>query len=277
MSILEQKYPWSKWKKHIALVTDPELAPFLPETAPLEHDSFYVFLRKYPTVFAKPCYGGGGRGVLKLQRCGHIVRIFSTSNRYDIPLEQAYRKVKKLSGENSYIVQQGVDLIQIEGSSIDFRTLLLKTEDSWSFMGMMGKLAVKEQIVTNHCRGGSAITFTDALRLSMEASEDEILELHNKMESLSKRIAETLQIQFPLITELGLDIGIDTCWNPWLIEANTRPQYNLFKLHEDHTLYKRIDGIIRQLRLRPSISPRSAQTPRESALGVPGRSVRRKP
>jgi hypothetical protein len=249
LSLLAQKYPWSKWRKHIALWKEPEVKDHLPETAVFNSDNLYVFLRAHPVVFVKPCYGGGGKGVLKLMRTGDSVQIFTTVDRFEVPLEQAFRKVSKLAGKRDYIVQQGINLLGFEGRPIDFRTLLLKPKAEWSYMGIMGKLAVKEQIVTNHCRGGSSLTFAKAMTESKEMKEEEIAGLEKKMETLSLQIAETLQKKFPLVRELGLDIGIDENLHLWLIEANTRPQYNLFKDHDDPDLYKRIDSLIRSIRL----------------------------
>jgi hypothetical protein len=249
MSKLALRYPWSKWRKHTALWNDPELQPNLPETALLDESSLYVFLHKFPVVYAKPCYGGGGRGVIKLVRNGSCVSVRTTLNRYEVPLWLVYQKVKKLAGRQSYIVQQGINLVELNGSAIDFRALLLKPAEDWSFMGIMGKVAVKDRIVTNHCRGGTSITFTNAMQQSKCLTEEEIAELEKKVESLSTHIAEALRNKFPNVSELGLDIGIDEELRLWLIEANTRPQYNLFKDHEDGTLYRRIDRLIRTIRL----------------------------
>ncbi|MDF2926967.1 MAG: hypothetical protein K0R57_5881 [Paenibacillaceae bacterium] len=249
MSLLAQKYPWSKWRKHVALCNEQEIAAHLPETAVLNHDNLHTFLRNHPVVYAKPSCGGGGKGVLKLMRCNDTVHIMTTTERYHVPLASAFAKVKALSGKRSYIVQQGIDLIKIEGRPIDFRTLLLRPKTEWDYMGIMGKLAVKEQIVTNHCRGGSSISFAQAIAQSKGLADEETGELEKRVEGLSLSIAQALHRKFPMIAELGLDIGIDECLNMWLIEANTRPQYNLFKDHADLALYKRIDGIIRSVRL----------------------------
>ncbi|WP_438448367.1 YheC/YheD family protein [Gorillibacterium sp. sgz5001074] len=249
MGLLGQKYPWSKWKKHLALVTDPELAAHLPETVMLEEGSLHDFLRRFPAVYVKPSYGGGGKGIMKLERSGHYVTVKTSTKRFRVPLPAVYPLVRKLAEGKSYIIQQGIDLLSLEERSIDFRTLLLKPDREWQFMGTMGKWGVKEQIVTNHCRGGAAIRFREALEGAKGLSEEELAGLEERLKSLSLRIAEALNKKFPLVAELGLDIGIDADLQLWLIEANTRPQYHLFSEHADETLYKRIDGIIRRIRL----------------------------
>lgn len=248
MGRLGLRYPWSKWRKHLALLTDPELVAHLPETAELDEGSLHDYLRRFPSVYVKPSRGGGGRGVIRLERAGPFVRLQMGTDHFRIPLPAVYRFVRRRIGSQHYIVQQGIHLICMENRPMDFRTLLLKPGEEWQYMGVMGKKAVKMQIVTNHCRGGSSIQFREALEGAKGLTEEEACELEKQLESLSLRIAETLNRKFPLVSELGLDIGIDEELRLWLIEANTRPQYHLFTDHPDGTLYKRIDGIIRRIR-----------------------------
>lgn len=250
MSLLSRKYPWSKWQKHLVLARDPALREFLPDTAVLKEETLFDFLSRYPVVFVKPSCGGGGRGVVKISvlEDGRI-EIQTTETRTVAELPQVYRTVKGYLRQTEYIVQQGVSLIRIDDRPIDFRTLLLRPGKTWRYMGVMGKLAVRDQIVTNHCRGGSSLTFSGALKESKELQEEEIQELEKRLEQLSRQIASAMQRRFPLVAELGLDIGIDENLKLWLIEANTRPQYKLFRDHEDPMLYNRIGAIIKTVRL----------------------------
>ncbi|MDF2938803.1 MAG: hypothetical protein K0Q90_4176 [Paenibacillaceae bacterium] len=250
MSLLSRKYPWSKWQKHLVLVREPVLREFLPDTAVLKEESLVDFLSRYPVVFLKPSCGGGGRGVVRISVTGEgRVEIQTTETRVEAEIPQVYNAVKSFLGPKEYIVQQGVSLIRIDDRPIDFRTLLLRPGKTWCYMGVMGKLAVRDQIVTNHCRGGSSLTFTEAMQESRELPEEEIQELEKRLELLSRQIAAALQKRFPLVAELGLDIGIDENLKLWLIEANTRPQYKLFRDHTDPTLYNRIGAMIKTVRL----------------------------
>ncbi|WP_181592545.1 YheC/YheD family protein [Paenibacillus sp. YN15] len=250
MSLLSRKYPWSKWQKHLVLAREPVLREFLPDTAVLKEETLIDFLSRYPVVFAKPSCGGGGRGVVRISVIEEgRVEIQTTETRVETEIPQAYAAVKSFLGPKQYIVQQGVSLIRIDDRPIDFRTLLLRPGRTWRYMGVMGKLAVRDQIVTNHCRGGSSLTFAEALKESRELQPEEIRELEKRIERLSRLIAAALNKRYPLVAELGLDIGIDEELKLWLIEANTRPQYKLFRDHDDPTLYRRIGAIIKTVRL----------------------------
>lgn len=248
MSLYGRQYPWSKWKKHTAVAKDPLLMEHIPDTDLLTPQSLEHFLTTYSDIYAKPCYGGGGRGVMKLSLHGDTVQIQTLSGRIEAPREEAYSHLLAEIGTKSYILQQGIDLVQWEGRSIDFRVLLLRPKGRWRYMGVMAKLAPKGLIVTNHCRGGQSVRLEKALKEALGLSDAEIDDIESRMKTLGCSIAKTLHDRFPLITELGLDIGIDRNLRLWLIEANTRPQYKLFKRHKNQRLYFKIDKLIKALR-----------------------------
>ncbi|CAG7645221.1 YheC/YheD family protein [Paenibacillus allorhizosphaerae] len=261
MSLFGKMYPWSKWRKHEALWEHTELRPHLPETAKFTHEQLLFFLDKYPVVFLKPCYGGGGRGVIKLSHEGEWVRVQTLTDRKNVTIDNLYGYIVQIIGKKSYVIQQGIDLLDIQDRKIDFRVLLLKPRKTWMFMGSMGKLGVKGQVVTNHCRGGKSIIVKNALQESTDLKSEEIDVLENKLHTTGQQIALALEKRYPLITELGLDMGIDRERNVWLIEANTRPQYNLFKHHKDPALYNKIRLSIHRLRsVRPRYPNKALQT-----------------
>lgn len=253
MSLLSQKYPWSKWRKHVVLRREEALLPYLPDTEQLDANHLRELLSRYPAVFLKPCYGGGGRGVIQITKHGAKCTVRTTNRRFDVSYENVYPSVKPLTGGKSYIVQQGIDLISVSGRPIDFRVLLLRPGDQWELIGIMGKLAVRNQIVTNHCRGGSSIPLRDALKQAAGWEEEDCEQVETEMIGVAEKIAVAMVNKFRYVNQLGLDMAVDSQKRVWLIEANTRPQYKLFKDHEDPTLYKRIDEMIRKLRRYPIV------------------------
>jgi hypothetical protein len=131
---------------------------------------------------------------------------------------------------------------------VDFRIVLLKPRNTWEFIGIMGKCAAKNRFVTNHARGGVSIRLKQALKQGLNYSEKESEQLEERLQSLGLNIAHSLNETYSNITELGLDIAIDSDEKIWLLEANTKPQFKLFKDHEDHTLYRKILKYTKNLR-----------------------------
>lgn len=64
--------------------------------------------------------------------------------------------------------------------------------------------------------------------------------LMRKIYNLSKEIAKTLNIFFPGLRELGIDLGVDKNLDIWIFEVNTRPDFKMFRVLDNHHMYDRI-------------------------------------
>jgi glutathione synthase/RimK-type ligase-like ATP-grasp enzyme len=240
------KYPGRKWLKHESLWGEPELRKYLPETELFTTQAFIQMIERHAVLFVKPDIGMQGQGIMKVTREGdkYVIRTASQRLVYR-DLNKAALKLKQVIGSERYLVQQGIDLIKIDDNPIDFRALLhLKPNGKWKFFGIMGKIAAPNRFVTNHSSGGRAIRLYQALRVTKE----EGAEWDERIKKLSGLIAYAMKRHFPKITELGLDIAIDTNHQIWLLEANTRPQFQLFRYHSDPRLFARIASSVRAIR-----------------------------
>lgn len=240
------KYPGRKWLKHESLWGEPELREYLPETELFSAQAFIQMLEKYSVVFVKPDLGMQGQGVMKVtQEDGtYVIRTASQRLIYR-DLNKASLKLKRLVGSERFLVQQGIDLIRVNGSPVDFRALLhLKPTGKWRFFGIMGKVAAPNQFVTNHSSGGRPIRLHQALGLTKENG----VQWDARIKKFSILVANAMKHHFPKITELGLDIAIDTNHKIWLLEANTKPQYQLFRYHSNPSLFAQIASSVRTIR-----------------------------
>lgn len=249
------RYPGCKWNKHIAIRNQAKLQNHIPHTSLFNKESFAHFIERFPVIFLKPALGGGGRGIAKIvvKSRGYDL-YYGTYRRSFINKQMLFNHVMQKYRNRKYIIQQGIDLIQLAGRRIDFRVIMLKTQDQWQFMGIIGKCAAYRKFVTNHTSGGKVIRFRQALHESLKYSEKQSDTIEQTIRSLSLLIASTLNKSYPNITELGLDIAIDTKQKIWLLEANTKPQFNLFKSHEDRNLYNTILEQTERLRALPPAS-----------------------
>ncbi|NIK70688.1 MULTISPECIES: YheC/YheD family protein [unclassified Paenibacillus] len=240
------KYPGRKWLKHVALSGEEELRDYLPDTEQFTPKGFISMIDRYPVLFVKPDLGMKGQGVMKVYyKDGRIV-IRTENSRYSFQSAKfAAIKLKQLIGTKRYLMQQGINLIQLNGNPIDFRILLhLRRDETWKFFGVMGKMAAPNRFVTNHSSGGKAIRLHQALGLTKQ--ECETWEV--KLREMAFKVASGMKKHFPLITELGLDIAIDTEHRVWLLEANTKPQFQLFRYHSNPKLYAQIASSVKAIR-----------------------------
>jgi hypothetical protein len=236
----------SKWRQSIAFSNDPVLKKKLPQTDLYNRSNLIKYLHRYQTVFLKPDEGGKGQGVIKIWKLGKQIIIQKNTKRsVTTNLSTIYDASKKLIKDQKYIIQQGISLIQVDKRPVDFRVLLYKPGKHWIAMGIMGKWAAKNKIVTNYSSGGQAITLRKALKQSMKISDKECSQLEDRLKNLAMYIAKK---HFNYAKELGLDIGIDSGNNIWLIEGNTVPGIKLFKYHDDKGLYRKIYRIRKLIR-----------------------------
>lgn len=245
------RYPGSKWLKHEVLLREDKLKSHLPETYPLSRETIEKMLDKHPTVYLKPSLGGGGRGILRVKYSHNRCLLEDQrSGVRPLPRKQLYNYVARRVKGRNYLVQQGIQLIQWNGRPIDFRCLLYKKDGKWTYLGTMGKVAAARYYTTNLCRGGQAVTLQKALKHSLGFTATECERMEHKLKQLCMDTASCLNRFFPNITQLGLDIAVDQQRRLWILEANTKPRYELYRSHEDRSLYARIDRDIRQLRAR---------------------------
>lgn len=245
------KYPGRKWLKHEALWSEEELRPVLPETELFTAETFMQMIEKHPVLFVKPDLGMRGQGIIKVSREEDgACRVQTETHTYRLRnAQQASRKLKQLIGSKIYIVQQGIDLIRIKGKPVDFRVLLhIRPNKKWKFFGVMGKVAAKNRFVTNHSTGGKPIRLHRALASTFHISKQDTVIWDERIREISGKIAIAMKTHYPNISELGLDIAIDTNQHIWLLEANTKPQYQLFRHHANTHLYEKIDHSVRTLR-----------------------------
>ncbi|GFN30475.1 YheC/YheD family protein [Paenibacillus xylaniclasticus] len=249
MKAKQIRYPGRKWLKHEALWAYPNLREYLPDTMLFSQQAFIDMIERHKVVFVKPDLGMQGKGIMKVSTIsekggGYMIRTEDNAYAYR-HVHNAAKKLAQLIGQQRYLVQQGIDLIQLKGKPVDFRALLhIKPDGNWRFFGVMGKLAAPNQIVTNYSNGGRAIQLHQALGVSV----DESREWEQRIKQLSDEIAAAMKKSFPRITELGLDLAIDRNKQIWLLEANTKPHYRLFRHHSNPNLFAKIASSAKSIR-----------------------------
>ncbi|MGM1048723.1 MAG: YheC/YheD family protein [Bacillota bacterium] len=212
----------SKWLKTEALLTDPQIIPYIPETNAYGRDDLMSMLSQYDMVVIKPVVGTGGNGVIRIQNhdegynVSHKGRTrFVSSFPELIPILSSIRLKRK------YLIQQGVNLAKIKGRPLDYRVKVVKTKGRWEFRAMVGRLARRGLFVTNLCKGGMQLRCRPAIRYSLPHINS--LEKRNEMRQLTRNCIAVLEKRFPGIGELGFDYGLDDTGAIWILEVNTRP------------------------------------------------------
>lgn len=244
-------YILDKWKKQRILLKDPRVSSHIPQTCLFDWEQLYDYLDRYQDVYVKPVVGCGGRGIIRISKLRKDeYRLQAGTNQKDLQgMDELKRKLqKRLKGKRTFMLQQGIDLLTVEGKPVDFRALLLKPAHKWEYMGVMGKQAAKDKMVTNHCQGGKALTLSQSLRRSNMDEVTHYKELKEDMKRLAHNVTRTISEHYPHVRQLGLDLALDKQGKLWVLEANTKPGFCLFKKHNNRALFPRIYRTIRSIR-----------------------------
>lgn len=191
------------------------------------------FLTRYPSVYLKPVYGSAGSGILELTRSGTGYRVraakYGSSKK---PLDRTcsraelLRFLRRERARHTFILQQGCDLLHVDGSKIDLRIHLQRDKKGeWVTVALIVKQGQPDSIVSNYHAGGAT---RDWEWLEREAERQGVeLPTRQHVISLSEAIAAAYAKKAPTLASLGLDIGIDRKGDLWLLDVNSRPGRNI--------------------------------------------------
>lgn len=226
-----------KWNAHRFFSRNSELIPYLPDTAPMRQGILAKMIRKYPILYVKPVNGSGGKGILRIRREKNRLEIIGRDRQGCV----IHNSISSLSAAErflllwcqkqgrSFIIQQGLMLTLLPNSICDSRVLVQKNEQNeWHITGMIGKQSPEAFVTSNLQSGGQAIELEELLHHRFSAKEKE--HIIADIERISLILPRYIESKFGNFIEFGIDIGIDTKGRVWIIEVNTKPNRELFRL-----------------------------------------------
>lgn len=233
----------SKWAKTHALLADPAVRPFVPETRPFKRATVKEMLNRMGMVYVKPVNGTFGRGVIRVEsRTGRDRHYFFQSGVRQFRLEtfnEMFDKLLEVKKPKPYLVQQGIELLKYEGRRFDLRVMVQRNPQSeWETTGIIGRLAHPSKIVTNYHSGGTPMTLEDLM--DGHIPKQHLPQYRNGLKKIGTMVAAALARKFPRLKEIGIDIAIDGELRPWILEVNTLPDPYLFRKLPDPSVYRRI-------------------------------------
>lgn len=223
-----------KWQVHQILSQSPQLAPYLPETLPYSLQSFLALLKRDGTAILKPVSGTHGIGVIRIDTCktGYAITGRDHRNRPFMKrlksLAAVQRFVRRFTLGRTFLLQSYLSLHTPAKDPFDVRVLVQKDgAGNWVTTGKAVRIG-QSNITSNLHGGGTAMPldtfltryFTDEKRTAIEQQIEEIIRI----------LPPFLEQHHGRLTELGIDIGIDTTGKVWIIEVNSRPGRSVFRL-----------------------------------------------
>lgn len=193
-------------------------------------------LARHSLVYYKPTAGSLGKGIYRLSQLpkrGYLARYRKSGGNALLRFNSFGSLMRTLQARHgrslqSYVIQQGIHLIEIDGCPIDFRFHMHKNgNNQWVVVGIGAKKAGKGSVTTHLKNGGSLLTPEQALSRTFGSRANEVL---TNAKQVAINLSQALEHHHQhLIGEIGFDIGIDTDEKIWMFEANAKPGRSIFR------------------------------------------------
>lgn len=238
----------NKWKVHQMLWEDGRMQQWLPETHTYQADFLEDMLARYPLLYVKPSNGTGGRSILRIERRANVFHLWGRGKKQNN--EQLCLRTKagltsfveewiktERSGDEIFLVQQGLDLSLVPDRTADLRLLIQKNKDGeWKVTGVGARIGAAKSSTSNLHGGGKAVHAEPLL--AEHFGEPHAKQIISECRSLAKLACHTIEEKFGRMVEFGMDIGVDTNGHIWLIEINPKPGREIFRELGDTERYQ---------------------------------------
>jgi hypothetical protein len=228
--VFNEKY-LNKTEVFQALKKEQGIVELLPESY---HFKTYSMLKsmmaRHSSIFLKPITGSLGKGIIRITKTAdksyqcsfntlNGVRMKKFSN-----LVLLFSSISGILKYQSFQIQQGLKLIEVNGRPVDFRVLVQRNElGEWSLTSIVARTAGPYNFVSNLARGGSLSKVQDVVGKS-NLNPSSKSTLSSKLGLASLKIAKGIEMQMPgHFAELGIDLAVDAHGKIWLIEVNSKP------------------------------------------------------
>jgi len=203
------------------------------------------FLKKNNNkIILKPNNLSHGRGIIYVENSKDNTFILNIRTKENLKAsltfnnkESFFKWLLSFIKNTKYIMQPYLELhTRNNKEPFDVRVLLQKTsKENWQLTGKAIRLGQKDSITSNLHGGGKALNFENFLKENFTAQE--INTIAEKINTLITNVPKHLEQNHGQLCELGIDIGIDTKANVFLLEINSKPGRSIFLELDDYKTY----------------------------------------
>ncbi|KRE49028.1 YheC/YheD family endospore coat-associated protein [Paenibacillus sp. Soil522] len=201
------------------------LQPLLLPTEQITNaQQFIKFLKKHGSVMLKPINGWGGRGIIRVSiEKEHFVIQRDGMRKQILPSAQLDSYIWSVLKKGRHLMQKWIDIRNKNGKVFDIRALMQKKDEgNWKMTGMAVREGMKDKITSNIKSGGDAYKVADYLEREFGSEKGEALT--KSIVEVAEYIPEFVEKSYnSRLSELGIDLAVDTSGRLWLIEINIKP------------------------------------------------------
>jgi hypothetical protein len=231
----------SKWAKTNVLLQSETVSFYVPATIKWSRDGLESMLSLYGMIYAKPDRGTFGKGVIRIEKRADDLYTYQLGTKlYTFySLNEMADRLQLAFGGRPYLLQRGIELLKYDERRFDIRVMVQKNlQKRWETTGIIGRLSHPAKIVTNYHSGGTPMSFEKLM--SSHLPDPEIETYKNRLQSLGVLVARQMQLQYPRLKEIGIDIAVDEQLMPWILEVNTFPDPFIFRKLPDKSVYRKV-------------------------------------
>lgn len=218
---------FNKWTLFLHMGRSEKLSRLLPDTVEWEGGTrLDEMVKKHSTLFLKPVNGKAGNGMIRIsqQERGYeiIHQTLRGKQRFHSSDDKLRSKLKALTRNRKYILQQGIQLARYRGRPFDLRLLLQKKgTGQWDVTGIGVRVAGGGAISTHVPMGGSIAPIGEVLR-SLFGNQASTITEH--LQSTALEIASHIEKEEGKnLGEMSMDLGLEPDGKIWFFEANAKP------------------------------------------------------
>ncbi|GAA4711961.1 YheC/YheD family protein [Brevibacillus fulvus] len=227
-----------KWQVYKILSQSPELEKWLPETHPFSFVRLRDMLERYDAAVIKPMAGTHGRSVIRIAKSENKYEV-SGRDRQNQPMQKIFKTsrgmqlfLKNFTAGRKFLLQPYLHLHTPDGTPFDVRVLVQKNGiGQWQTTGKAVRAGDKTSITSNLHGGGRALPLSDFLAEYYTEEQQQAIE--EELDQIIEQLPPFLEEYHGRLVELGIDIGIDTDGQVWIIEVNSKPGRTVFRQIND--------------------------------------------
>ncbi|NBI28267.1 YheC/YheD family endospore coat-associated protein [Chengkuizengella marina] len=235
-----------KWSVYDVLKSKPYIKNVLPKTELYKNTgTIKQWLDSQNEFILKPINGSHGKAILHIKKNNHNDYVIRGRDKNNVPLDVTYEKYTSLANsiqqfiqKRKYVIQQYLQLKTKSDTSFDIRALVQKNGSGhWQFTGMAVRCGQPGSLTSNLHGGG----FVREVRpfLINEFGETKTVQIMNSIHKIVEQLPAVLETHFGRLSELGIDLGVDSLAKVWLLEANSKPGRSIFNHLKDKNLKNR--------------------------------------
>ncbi|MBU8907596.1 YheC/YheD family endospore coat-associated protein [Desertibacillus haloalkaliphilus] len=219
---------FDKWEFYNRLSRNHTISQYVPETKLYDPELLIDFLEQHQTIYLKANVGRYSRTVMRVKRIDtnhyQYSMVEDDLKSHEVQsVEELTQGINQYFGDKMVLMQQGVQVLSINDSMIDFRAEVQRDDHGeLEVVANSVRVGAKHAPVTSTRAGASIYTFEDFFTNQYGWSDDMSQNWKQKINQFLREVYRTVEEEYGHFGEMGIDFAIDQEERLWLIECNTK-------------------------------------------------------